>query len=423
MLEPAQHGVALPWWHAYGPFPPGEGNMPHAGRVIATYRELIGWDVARLAATLGISERRMYQIERSPALPEPYSRRELLIRSLNIPPALLGMVALSYTSIKDLALPALGKTSALQPSTVEAYEGVLSLAWEAYYTSSAQRSVSTVALWLNHLRDSLETVGGIAQDQIRALLCQFHQLSGVIARDRLDFDAALLHARESLLLAEHLKNAELMASSLYRRARTYIEMNRVDLAVEDLERAMPYARRSRDPLRAYVFICMAEALSLLSPHDKAVQKRCLGLLDEVGRAVRAARGPLEGDGSYTRVDVPGLFMVRGDVLRRFGKLDDAQDALLIVRDTLPRNLTRWQGNLLVAEAQLSYAERDYIGCCELALDALSLANETRSSSTRRKIEELYRRLVQQAPRNVSVRTLGERLELSQVERGTDEAVG
>ena len=45
MVEQTQQEMPLPWWYAYGPFPPGEGNMPHAGRVIAAYRELAGWDV------------------------------------------------------------------------------------------------------------------------------------------------------------------------------------------------------------------------------------------------------------------------------------------------------------------------------------------------------------------------------------------
>ena len=151
---------------------------------------------------------------------------------------------------------------------------------------------------------------------------------------------------------------------------------------------------------------------MLNPLSLELQKKSIDLLDEVGRVVRACRGRvLERDGSYTRVDVPGLYMVRGDVLRRFGRLDDAQDALLIVRDNLPHNFTRWQGNLLVADAQLCHAEGDYRGTCELAQDALSFVDETHSSSTRAKIERLYGSLVQQAPRNPGVSTLGKRLGL------------
>jgi tetratricopeptide (TPR) repeat protein len=410
MNNELQQNGTLYWWYAYGAFPPGEGNMPHVGRVITAYRELAGWDKARLAAELGISDRRMYQIEGSASLPEPLSRRELLVRSLNIPPALLGMIVLSYAPGRGLSLTSLGEVSALSPAMVEAYEGVLTLAWESYYTSSAQRSASTVALWQRYLHDSLRSVGGIAQDQVRALLCRFNQLSGTIARDRLDFEAALSHARESLMLAEHLNNAELVASSLHRRSRTYVEMGRYDLAVQDLEHALPYARRSRDPLRCYLLICLAETLSLLYPNSEQVEKRCLDLLDEVGRSVRASRSQvLEGDGSYTRVDLPGLYMIRGDVLRRFNRLNDAQNALLIVRGNLPRNFTRWQGNLLVADAQLCYAQGDYTGACDLALEGLSFVDETRSSSTCVKIERLYSNLIQQVPRNRNVNALGKRL--------------
>jgi hypothetical protein len=286
------------------------------------------------------------------------------------------------------------------------------LTWEAYYTSSAQRSTSTVALWQRYLHGSLGTVGGIAQDQVRALLCRFYQLSGVIARDRLDFVAALSYADDSLTLAEHLNNPELVTSSLHRRARSYVDMNRYDLALQDLERALPYARHSRDPLRSYVLICLAEVLSLLYPGDMQVEKRCLNLLDEVGRTVRTSHSQiLAGDGSFTRVDVPGLYMVRSDVLRRFNHLNDAQSALVIVRQNLPRNLTRWHCNLLVADGQLCYAQGDYGGACDLALEGLAFVDETNSSSTRVKIERLYASLAEHAPRNASVLTLGERLGL------------
>ncbi len=404
MLKPSP----LPWWwYAYGPFPVGEHGMPHAGRVVTFYRELRGWSVARLGAELGLKERQMYNIEGSATLPEPLSRRELLARLLDIPPALLGVLMLKYVPDQQV-LPDLGRTSVLPASTIEAYEGVLTLAWEAYYTSSAQRPAATVALWLQHLEDSLDTVSGVAQDQLRALLCRFYQLSGVIARDRLDFDLSLAHASKALALALHLRNAELVASSLYRRARTYVEMHQYDLTIVDLERALPYAARSRDPLRCYTNICLAEAYSLFAPSDMSLQSKSLGLLDEVGRTVRA-RGILSGDGSFVKVDVSGLYMVRGDVLRRFSRLADAQDALLIVRENLPKNFTRWQANLLVSEALLCHADHDIAGACDLALDALDLLDETRSSSTRAKIEELYARLMIAAPRHGDVKRLERRL--------------
>jgi tetratricopeptide (TPR) repeat protein len=408
MSELLHNTAPFPWWYAYGPFPAGEHNMPHAGKVITFYRELKGWSVAHLGAAIGVKERQMYNIEGSATVPEPLSRRELLTRLLNIPPALLGVLALDYLPEQQVILPEAGRAIALPPSTIEAYEGVLVLAWESYYTSSAQRSASTVALWLAHLKDSLGTVSGVAQDQLRALLCRFYQLSGVIARDRVDFALALAHGNEALALALHLRNAELVASALYRRARTYVEMHEYDLAIADLERALPYAGRSRDPLRCYTNICLAEAYSLAAPADLSLQKKSLNLLDEVGRTVRA-HGVLSGDGSFVKVDAPGLYMVRGDVLRRFGRLEDAQDALLIVRDHLPKNFTRWQGNLLVSEAELCYADRDIAGACDLALDALDLLDETRSSSTRAKIEGLYERLTVAAPRHSDVKRLEQRL--------------
>lgn len=398
----------LPWWSVYGPFPTGKGNMPHFGRVITAYREMKGWSAERLGVELGIKERRVYQLEGEMTLPDSLSRREMLMHTLSIPPALLGLLTLDDMSGQKSVFPNFSQPNTLPASTVEAYEGVLSLAWEAYYTSSAQQSSSTVNLWLQHLMHSLDTARGTAKDQVKALLCRFYQLSGVIARDRLDLDMSIDQLSKALSFAIDVHNAELVASSLYRRARTYVEMKNYDQVVEDLERALPYANRSRDPLRCYTTICLAEAYSLWKPKDADVQQKSINLLDGVGKSVRA-HGVLQGDGSFAKVDVSGLYMVRGDVLRRFGKFDEARDAFSIVDDNLPKNFTRWHGNLLVSEAMLYCSERDIAGCCDMAIDALDIVDETHSTSTRTKIERLYKALVKSNPRHPDVLNLGKRL--------------
>lgn len=402
------------WWSAYGSFTPGENGLPHAGQVIRMYRKRKGWSAERLAHALDIEKRMVYYIEGSLSLPEPYTRRQMLVGLLSIPPALLGVLELAALPEHMGGMPLQGRVAVLPKSAVRAYEEVLVLAWESYYMSSAQNSASAVTLWLSHLGTSAKGASGIAADQLRALQCRFHQLSGVIGRDRLDFKAALADARKGLTLAESLGNGELIASSLHRRARAYVEMKRYDLAVKDLERALPWARQSRDPLRSYVLICLAEAYSLHVPDDVEKRKQSLDLLDEVGKTVRAARGDvLVGDGSFTRVDAPGLLMVRGDVLRRFHRLEDAQNALSMVGNLLPRGQTRWQGNLLVAEAQLSWAEGDVTSCSEVALDALTVMRETKSASNRAKIVELYRDMYVKDPIHSGVRELGQRLQVDQ----------
>ncbi len=308
--------------------------------------------------------------------------------------------------------PALVESAVLQ-AAMQAYEDVLTLAWEAFYTSSAQRATSTVEHWLLHLTQQINTTRGMS-DQLMALRCRFLQLQSVIARDHTDFPKALNAINEAITLAFQLQDAELVASSLYRRAKVWAAQQQYDLAVKDLEAVLPYARRSRDPLRCYIAMLLAEMYSRLAPGDARYAKKSLTLLDEVDRTVRT-HGVLEGDGSFVKVDIAGLYMIRGDVLGRSGQRDDAREAFLLVRRSLPKAFTRWQGNLCISEAQLSLAQRDLENSCQLAHDALDIFQATDSQSGAAKVRRLYRDLWQAYPAHAQIKELGERLDIQRRE--------
>ncbi len=57
--------------------------------------------------------------------------------------------------------------SVVLQSTLEAYEDVLALLWEAFYTSSAQRAANTVAHWLLHLTLQINTFPRMADQFIQ----------------------------------------------------------------------------------------------------------------------------------------------------------------------------------------------------------------------------------------------------------------
>lgn len=403
------------WWQAYGPFDPGEDEFPHVGQVIRHYRIMRGMEIEELARRLNISVRRAYELEETVAMPKSISRRQAVADILSIPFALLNLPR--QTMVQPTALQTVmqsmahtGSNTVIHSDTMQAYEDVLDLAWETYYTSNAQRSARTVNYWQQYLLNAIHEANGISQDQLIALHCRFLQLGSVIARDRLDTDRAITDANKAVELAFQLKNAELIAASLYRRAKIHVEKQEYDLARKDVEGALPYAGHSHDPLRCYVSVFLAEIYSLAAPADKQLQRKSLVLLDDVGRTVRA-KGVLEGDGSYAKVDLPGLYMIRADVLLRHGNIQEAQDALIIVSDNLPPEFTRWRGNLRISEAQLAYAEKDIDGSCHLAIDALSIVEATRSRSNRTKIERLYTDLSSVEIQHSSVRELGTRLGL------------
>jgi transcriptional regulator with XRE-family HTH domain len=397
------------WWYIYGPFDPGEHNLPHLGQVIRYYRELRQWKAKDLADALGQSPRHVYEIESSPNMPELISRRQALSNLLKIPPVLLGLAVVIPGSDSDQLLDELaGVVRIIDVHTMSMYESVLASSWELYYTSSAQRAASTIDHWLHLLTTSAKEASGVERDQFIALLCRFYQLSGVAARDRMDTQRALRDGKKAVDLAFHLENPELIAASYFRRARTYMQLQQFDTALSDFEAALPYADRSRDPLKGYVYQTTAETYSMMAGEDKQMQKKSLNMLDRVGRIIR--KGNLEDDGSFVKLNISGLYMDRARALTRFYEPEEAHDALGIARDNLGPELTRWQARLLLADAHIYLAESDPESCCEMALEALKVVRATQSHSNRKRVESLCRQLHERYPLHPRVNRLSLQLQ-------------
>ncbi len=340
---------------------------------------------------------------------------ELIMQGQALPPldaaSIPQSVVLQYATGQQMVFTASGSGPAMYPLALQAYEDVLTLAWEAFYTSWAERSASAVHHWLLYLTQEISIARGIVQDQLLAIRCRFLQLSSVLARDRAEFKKALDDINEAIKLAVQLQNAELLASSLYRRAKVHAKQQHYDRAVRDLEEALPYANRSRDPLRCYICMFLAETYSFIDLTSPKLLSKSLDLLDEVDKAVRMY-SVLEGDGSFVKVDVSGLYMIRGDVLRRSGEIKEAQKALFIVQESLPKEFLRWQGNLYLSEAQLALADRDIDSSCKLAYDALDFIEATRSRSNKAEVLSLYQNIWKVEPSHPRLKDLGARLSIA-----------
>lgn len=394
------------WWYAYGPFDAGENNLPHLGQVIRYYRELRKWKAKDLADALGQSPRHTYEIEGSPNMPELISRRQALSTLLKIPPVLLGLSVIvpgTETTAAEMA----GKVSIIDSQTMGMYESMLTLSWELYYTSSAQRAASNIDHWLQFLTNAAKETSGVQRDQLIAMLCRFYQLSGVAARDRMDIPRALRDGKRAVDLAFQLENPELVSAALFRHAKTYLKQGKFDAAIRDLEAALPYADKARDPLKGYVYQATAEAYSLVAAQDAQLQKKTLAMLDQVGRIIR--KGELENDGSFVKLNIAGLYMDRARALTRFHKPDDAYDALQITRESIGPELTRWQARLLIAEAEVYLADGELDSCRQLALEALKIARATQSRSNETQVQNLYQQLKHRQPNDPKINRLGMQL--------------
>lgn len=397
------------WWHAYGPFDEGEHHLPHLGQVIRYYRELRQWKAKDLAEALGQSVRHVYEIESSPNMPELISRRYAISKLLSIPPALLGLsVIVSANQAEALGIQAAGTIKAIDAHTMDVYESMLAANWQLYYTSSAQHAAVNIQSCIQLLTTLAKNARGVEQAQITGLLCRFYQLAGVAARDRMDMNQALRDGKKAVELAFQLENPELIAASLFRRAKTSMKLQRYTAAMQDLESALPYAGQSRDPLKGYVYQATAEAYANLPKKDAMQQKQCFRLFDQVARIIR--KGNLEDDGSFVKLNIAGLYIDKAQAYAHYGKYEEAHNALNTARSNLGPELTRWQARLFIADAQICFAEGDPGSSCEIALDALKIVHATQSSSNKARIQRLYEQLQSTYPHHPLVNRLGTQLQ-------------
>lgn len=398
------------WWHTYGPFEAGEDGLPHLGQVIKHYRELRGWSKEEAALVLDCTVRYLEMLEsaKNTKMPESLPRRAFIARNLGIPLVLMGILPLvdnERNTFPDTLLTLTENFSVVSPQTMSMYERMLSFCWEACYTSSFQRASDDVAFCLSLLNEAAKNTAGIQRSQINMMRCKFYQLSGIIARDRLDFTRALEDGTKAVDLALELNNAELISSALEHRSGTYARTKQYETALVDIQRALPYADRSRSILKGNVYLVAAEKYTRVQ--GQQAESIVMKQLDTVGSIVR--KGPLEDDGSFLKLNISSLYIERAKVLSCFGKFDDAHNSFKIAHKHLSPDLISWQANILLEEAETDLKENEIEGCCERALKAIKIVRNLRSRSREQRIQQLYQQCKKIAPNNALVCHLGEML--------------
>lgn len=121
------------------------------------------------------------------------------------------------------------------------------------------------------------------------------------------------------------------------------------------------------------------------------------------------KGNLEADGSFARLDLTSLYIERAEALRQFRRFDDAHDALAIAHDSLSPQLTRWQINIMLEEAETYYAQGDHDESATVAIDTLKLVNTLRLNGKKERIRRLYHNLYIWDANYPLVRLLGQEL--------------
>lgn len=164
-----------------------------------------------------------------------------------------------------------------------------------------------------------------------AFLQFFHQpaaflLTSLVARDQMDIVRSVEDEHKAVEIAFRLKNAELIASSLLRRARIYIRQQDYVLAYQDAMQMLPYADLSRDPLKGKCYQMAGEATGYVAVNDSLLQKKSM---DYFNRALKIAqKGDMTPDGSFVRTDITSILIEKADV--RILSFEQEETALFFV---------------------------------------------------------------------------------------------
>lgn len=396
------------WWYTYGHFAPGTHNLPHTGDVIAYYLALSSLSKEKLATVLNWTERyiEMLKSRKNIDMPKSLPRRILLAKALRIPPILLGLSSVTlweWGEGKTALAEGIGVDTVASTETMTFYEQLLALSWELYYTSSVQKAAESITDAFQKLSLSFEYATGVKKDQYDAMRCRFYQLQSLVCRDRMDIDQAIEYQNQAVAIAFRLKNAELIASSLLRRARAYHHIPERELALKDALDALPYADLSRDPLKGKCYQMAGESQGYLAGNNQDLQAKTLAYFNKAAQIAR--KGNLEPDGSFVKTDVTSISIERAQILALFGRFDEAHNALAIARKNLSPELTRWQVNLLIEEATTYFMQNDISACCYSLIDALPIVRAIHLPSKEAKITTLYARCFECEPHNSVVKSL------------------
>jgi tetratricopeptide (TPR) repeat protein len=339
-------------------------------------------------------------------MPKLLPRRIVLAKTLHIPPILLGLSSVTLLEWGEgslLEAGAIGQDAVASTETMTFYEQMLALSWELYYTSSIQKATNSIDNAFRKLSTDFKDATGVKRDQCDAMRCRFYQLYSLISRDRMNIDTAIDYQNQAVAIALRLKNAELIASSLLRRARAYHSQPERELALQDALNALPYADLSRPPLRGKCYQMAGESQAYLAGSDIALQEKSLAYFNTAAKIARKEN--MEPDGSFVKTDITSIYIERAKALTLFGRFEEAHNAFTIARKNLSPELIRWQVNLLIAEAVTYLAEGDISSCCYSLLEALPITRAINLPSKEENIYNLYTSCKDREPGSSVVRKL------------------
>jgi tetratricopeptide (TPR) repeat protein len=173
--------------------------------------------------------------------------------------------------------------------------------------------------------------------------------------------------------------------------------------MDDLKRALPYTRRSRDNLRGYVFQMVAQTITLL-PTSSEGTKLYHQFSDEAGRILR--KGTIEDDGSFAKLSFAGYHQDRARAYLSMGDPDAALEALTIAEKQQRVDMTRWHSEMYYLRARAYHQMNEIEWACHQLQDAIRYAETTGSTVQKKHIKSLYKQMLTSHGEHPDVRHIG-----------------
>lgn len=421
LVERKDQGMGdLSWWSNYGDFDPGDDFYPHAGQVVAYYRKKRGFTQKGLAIALGKDERTIQLIEAGMNI-DSFERRQLLAKLLRIPPVLLALDARFFNYSEPLVPGANNQEPdqlEIEGDTYELYRQILHLIWkQPGYNPSVIQQIDT---HVSKLKAIVKRQPNSERERWQGLLCQYYHLATRIKQHAMQREQALQYAQLAVDLATEMDNVELVANSLFRRARMYMEHSTLTvepaeqqqywrLARIDADGALNRIEHIGEALKGNIYLIAAEINALFASNDGKLRSQCLDWQTKVGNILY--KGPLEDDGSLTRLNKPALHHEQAKILLQFGRVRDARDAINRTWKNLSPPQASLQTYIHLTEAKIFMAEKELEGSARCGVEACAMATVRRSQKQQEEIKRLYQKMVELDENNPYVCRLGVELNM------------
>jgi transcriptional regulator with XRE-family HTH domain len=411
------------WWSRYGDFSPGIGVYPHAGQVIAHYRVKRGFRRQEdLATALGCSKRVIEELEGASSVkgPDSLDRRQILVRLLRIPPALL---ALDWRFMMENGKPYSDEELASRLQTEDdaftPYQNILLMARGYLYNGGPSYIADIVDDSLERIAPIAESMPEFEKEPWLEMLCRYYQLSSSFALRHLDKEKALYYTRKAIEIAGKLGNLSFLAASHYRCVRVHLDLRkyakderekqeRLINAKAEVQECLKHLEYLGPILKGNIYLIAAEVYAL-SSQDEMTKRKC----NEWQRKAETLvyRNDDREDETFLRLNATALHHEKAKTRILFGDYAEAHSEIIAARKTLNADLLTWHANLDITEARLYYAQGDIEASSSMAIEAYKVAKVVRSLKEIEEIKGLWHALNEKDSSNPCVCKLGLILEL------------